>query len=158
MKRQRSAALGLALVTLAACASRPDLQAAKEAMLRADREFSRVTGERGLEGFTSFLADDVATLRPDSPILKGKQAMAARWAPLLNDPTVRIEWHPLMAEVAASGDFGYTVGTYRITRGNSESPGSTVGSGKYVTIWRRQADGSWKVAFDSGVEDSHRPE
>lgn len=143
-----------ALLLLAGCSPRPGLQAAKEDMLRTDREFSRATGEHGLEGFSSFLADEVTTLRPDAPLLRGKQALAARWAPLLNDPAVKIEWHPLTAEVAGSADFGYTVGTYQITRANAEGPASIVGTGKYITIWRKQKDGAWKVVFDSGVQDT----
>ena len=123
------------------------------ALLSADRAFNDATATRGLDGFLSFLADDVATLRPDLPILTGKKTLAEAWTPLLTNPALSIRWKPLMGRMSAGCDFGYTIGSYEITR--TDAQGRRVsGTGKYVTIWRRQADGSWKVAFDSGVSDT----
>jgi ketosteroid isomerase-like protein len=119
----------------------------------ADRAFAKATAERGLDGFTSFLAGNAMTLRPDSPVIIGRDELAKRWAPLLNDPAARITWQPLHAEIARSGDLGYTVGSYQITR-TEAGVARVAGSGKYVTIWRKQRDGSWKVEFDSGVQDT----
>jgi ketosteroid isomerase-like protein len=123
------------------------------ALLIADQAFSDATAARGLEGFLSFMADDVATLRPDQPVLTGKKALADTWTPLLTNPALSIRWKPLTGSISVGGDLGYTIGSYEITR--SDDQGRRVTStGKYVTIWRRQADGAWKVAFDSGVPDS----
>lgn len=114
------------------------------------------TAAQGMKGFASFLADDVATLRPDKPIITGKDAMIALWTPLLSNPNLVIRWKPQKASVSASGDLGYTLGTYEIASG--EAQGKHVeATGKYVTIWRKQGDGSWKVAFDSGVPDTPTP-
>jgi len=55
---------------------------------------------------------------------------------------------PLFAE--GSGDLGYTHGTYRRERVNSEDE-AVVETGRYVTIWRRNADGKWKVVLDIGT-------
>ena len=123
------------------------------ALLTADQAFNDATAARGLEGFLSFLADDVATLRPDRPVLTGKKALAEAWSPLLTNPVLSIRWKPLTGSISTGGDLGYTIGGYEITRSDDQGKRIT-GTGKYLTIWRRQADGSWKVAFDSGVPDS----
>jgi len=60
----------------------------------------------------------------------------------LTDPLLTT-WKPLGAEVAASGDLGYTFGEYGISQGRG-----TAEKGYFVRVWRRQADGSWKVAID----------
>ncbi|MBI4420961.1 MAG: DUF4440 domain-containing protein, partial [Gemmatimonadetes bacterium] len=59
------------------------------------------------------------------------------------------------ADVAASGDLGYTVGLFQSRRLDAAGK-PVVGTGKYVTIWRKQADGSWKAMLDLGVADAAR--
>jgi len=149
----------LGAMGLAGFAQRPhrvDLEAAKAAILEADRQFCRATNEKGLEGFASFLAEDVTNIRPDSPLVQGRQELAQRWTRLLTDPATKIEWKPVYARVASSGDFGYTIGVSQITR-TDEQGNRQVSTGKYVTVWQKQADGSWKVVHDSGVQDTTTP-
>jgi len=129
--------------------ARPD----PAALLKADRAFAQATAERRLEGFASFLEEDVTTIRPNSPVLKGKIALVERWSGLLQDPASSISWKPLRAVISSSGDLGFTVGSYEVTKDSGQGR-QAAGSGKYVTIWRKQPDGSWKVAFDSGVQDT----
>jgi ketosteroid isomerase-like protein len=45
------------------------------------------------------------------------------------------------------------VGSYTVTR-TDEKGASIAGTGKYLTLWRLQSDGSWKVEFDTGVPDT----
>jgi ketosteroid isomerase-like protein len=130
-------------------AARPD----PAALLKADRAFAQATAERRLEGFASFLEEDVTTIRPNSPVLKGKNALVERWSGILQDPTASISWKPLRAVISASGDLGFTVGSYEVTKDSGQGK-KAAGSGKYVTIWRKQPDGGWKVTFDSGVQDT----
>lgn len=60
---------------------------------------------------------------------------------------VRLRWSPSEAGLSPTGDAGYTAGPYRVER-----DGAVVSRGVYVSIWRRQPDGSWKIRFDTGVE------
>jgi ketosteroid isomerase-like protein len=122
-------------------------------LLDADRAFAAATEKGRLEGFSSFLAEDTATLRPDLPVIRGRKAVAERWAALLSNPAMSIRWQPLDATISSSGDLGYTIGAYEIVR-SGENAG-VVATGKYVTIWKKQADGSWKVIFDS-VPDTRK--
>jgi ketosteroid isomerase-like protein len=142
-------AVAVTLAGLGCSAARPD----PVALLKADRDFAQATAERRLEGFASFLEEDVTSIRPNSPVLKGKNALLERWSGILQDPTATISWKPLRAVIAASGDLGFTVGSYEVTRDSGQGK-KAAGSGKYITIWRKQPDGTWKVTFDSGVQDA----
>jgi ketosteroid isomerase-like protein len=124
-----------------------------DALLAADRAFDVATAERKIDGFSSFLADNVATLRADQPVLRGKAALQQAWKALLENKSMSLRWQPISAEISKSGDLGYTVGSYTIAR-TDEKGGAALGSGKYLTVWRLQKDGSWKVEFDTGVPDT----
>jgi ketosteroid isomerase-like protein len=124
-----------------------------DALLAADRAFDAATAERKIDGFSSFLADNVATLRADQPVLRGKAALQQDWKALLENKSMSLRWQPISAEISKSGDLGYTVGSYTVTQ-TAEKGSAIKGSGKYLTIWRLQKDGSWKVEFDTGVTDT----
>jgi ketosteroid isomerase-like protein len=64
------------------------------------------------------------------------------------DTSFHLTWDPTFAAVSSSGDLGYTVGT----RESSRRVGAeqVVDRGTYLTVWRRQEDGSWKVEADIG--------
>lgn len=125
---------------------------AREAIRKADLAFSKATGERRLDGFREFIAEDVAAIRPNQPIVRGKKAFVESWAHNVEDPARTLAWKPLLVEVSKSGDLGYSIGSYEMTKKDS-SGSQVVGTGKYMTVWRKQKDGSWKVVFDSGVAD-----
>ncbi len=111
----------------------------------ADMEFNRVTGELGAAGWVDFFAPDGRMLANGEEIT-GKAAIQEAMEPYLS--AVRLEWHPTRAAARAGSDLGYTVGSYRATL--KENRDSVIATGTYVTIWERQADGSWKVALDVG--------
>ena len=125
----------------------------RDALLAADRAFDAATADKKFDGFSSFLADNVSTLRADQPVLRGKAAMQSAWKPLIENRSISLRWQPISAEISKSRDLGYTVGSYTVTR-TDEKGASIVGTGKYLTIWRLQSDGSWKVEFDTGVPDT----
>ena len=124
----------------------------EKVLLKADREFARATAERGIEGFASFIAEDALFLAGGAPLIRGRQGAVEAWSGLLADPDSSITWEPTLAVLAESGELGYTVGQYTLTV-TSENGERSVEKGKYVTIWRKQADGSWQVVLDGGNPD-----
>ena len=60
-----------------------------------------------------------------------------------------LTWTPVHAEMAASGDLGYTYGNYVYTAKNKEGK-SVTSYGKYTSIWKKQKGGAWKVVVDMG--------
>jgi ketosteroid isomerase-like protein len=140
--------LGCQLVLAAAAtAQTPDArQAAEVAMLKADRDFNQAMADHDLKRFLSFVAPDAAF---DSAEGRGRDAVAKAWAPFFapNGPT--ISWSPTKAEALVAGDVGYTIGSWE--RHSKDAAGAAVvRHGQYLTVWRKQKDGSWAAAFDTG--------
>ena len=80
----------------------------------------------------------------------GREAIAALMAP---EAGVSLVWEPLTADIAESGDLGYTRGRFVLhtAPGADGSPPKGPFEGYYCSIWKKQADGSWKWVFDGGI-------
>ena len=132
----------LLLFAVAALGAREDL------LLQADREFAQAAAARGAEGFISFFAEEVTLLGKEGAPIVGKAAASAvirrGWAL----PQYTLTWTPLHAELAKSGELGYTYGTYERKFLQDGKPFRE--TGKYVTAWKKQRDGKWKVILDLG--------
>lgn len=119
-------------------------------LIEADRAFAASMAEGGLEAWVDHFAPEGAMISGQGEIT-GEPYIRAAMAPVLTDSTVAFTWSPQRARVAESGELGYTVGDYRISRRDSTGQlAETLDRGKYVSIWRRQPDGSWKVVADIG--------
>ena len=70
---------------------------------------------------------------------------------------MKITWHPVIIEVAPSGDMGFTYGPYQFSVPDELGRPIVVAHGHYMTVWVRQLDGSWKVKADMGAEDTGKP-
>jgi ketosteroid isomerase-like protein len=128
----------------AAAAGGGDLAAARAALVEAERAFSRLSQREGVRAaFLAYLAEDAVLFRP-GPV-PGREFIEAR-----PSPPVELTWWPAYAEVAASGDLGYTTGPYVLRETGPGQRGETQ-TGYYVTVWRRRADGAWKVVADLGA-------
>jgi ketosteroid isomerase-like protein len=123
-----------------------DRSAAQAAMMRADRDFNQAMAEGNLARFLSFVHEDASF---ESSSARGRDAVAKAWAPFFEPGGPRIAWAPKRAESLVGGDVGYTIGTWeRRTPGPDGRP--AVSRGEYLTVWRRQKDGSWQAVFDTG--------
>ena len=83
----------------------------------------------------------------NSPVLQGKAAARAMWQAMFSMPGFGGGWKATKAEVARSGDVGYTTGTYEINETDASGKLKT-DKGKYLAVWKKQADGSWKCVAD----------
>jgi len=116
--------------------------------MEADRAFAAAVAGGGTEAWVSWFASDGAQIRPGAGEVRGHDAIREAMAGL-DDPNYSLRWEPLRADVAASGDLGWTTGSY-ISEGVGADGQPKRTQGRYVSIWRRQADGSWKVVMDLG--------
>jgi len=131
-------ALPLLAMALAMSAGATDF----DDLVSAERAFAADAGARSTrDAFLSALADDGLVLAP-APT-HGKRVWEGR--PVDKN---RLEWAPAVAEIAVSGDLGYTSGPWRFT---PEGAGKPTAFGHFFTVWRKQADGKWKVLVDHGV-------
>lgn len=124
-------------------------EAGRAALRQADVEFSKAVAARDDARFLDFLAEDVSFLPDKAPPANGRQAVRDLWARLFDPAGPTLTWTPVSAAVSRSGEMGYTVGTW-VSRSTDPQGKPLESHGKYVTIWRKQADGSWKVVLDIG--------
>jgi len=108
----------------------------------------QAAASRGAEGYMSYYAEEAVQIPNGAGILKGKSEIAKTMG-FLNDKSNRLTWTPVGADISASGDLGYTYGTYEFSSKDASGK-PTVSHGKYTSIWKRQKDGSWKVVLDMG--------
>jgi ketosteroid isomerase-like protein len=117
-------------------------------LLKIENDFMKAAAEHGSQGYLSYYADDAVEVPNGAALLQGK-ADIAKTMGFLDNPDNHLTWAPVGAGIAASGDLGYTFGTYEFR--SKDKDGKLVAShGKYTTIWRKQKDGSWKVVLDMG--------
>ena len=149
LSRRSVAALGLACaVVLCSCA--PTLEEETAALFDTDVRFAATSREAGMaEAFYRFMAPDGFLLRPGDGPIRGPQAARDRMS---GRTDVILTWSPQGAEVSSSRDLGYTWGIYAVETVAPEGP-VRLGTGKYLNVWRRQPDGTWKVLVDIGNED-----
>jgi len=122
-------------------------RSAADAIRKADLAWEKVFAEKDLDKSVNFCAADGSVLSPNAPIATGHDAIRKVFAGFFALPDLKISWQPDKVEAARSGELGYSRGTYQMT---FKDPGGKQMSdkGKYVTVWKKQADGSWKVASD----------
>ena len=99
-----------------------------------------------MDGTVAYYVDDASLLPPNAPIANGKQAIRTMWASLLG-PGTTISWEASKVEVARSGELATITGTYQLSM--KDPQGNPVNDrGKFVEVWKKQADGKWKVVAD----------
>jgi len=119
-------------------------------LLETDERFATASVEHGMsEAFFRFMAPDGIQLRPGGDPVVGPEAIRNR---LSTSSDFRLSWVPHDAEVSSSRDLGYTWGTYTLEQ-IARDDTIRIGSGKYLNVWRKQPDGTWKVLVDIGNED-----
>jgi len=139
---------------IAACGRSPDVAQVRSTLEDADRAFNRATAARRGDGWMEFMAADGAMIR-SSGTLTGP-ALRDAVAKMFADTSFTLTWEPTQADVGASGDLGYTVGHWT-AHYRDEKGAPATSTGRYLTIWKQQADDSWKVVQDIGVQDA-KPE
>ena len=116
---------------------------ARQAVIDAENSFAAQATQAGTKA--AFLAFSA----PTGFIAEGGKLVDAQevWRARPAQPNTRLSWYPVLADVAQSGDLGYTTGPWtRLKDGQPQA------AGEYVTVWRKQPDGTWKFAIDMGIE------
>jgi ketosteroid isomerase-like protein len=122
----------------------------EDEIMKADRDFNKATQEKRAEGWLSYFALDDAAV-PDPPTA-GREAITARYQKMFSNPDFSLSWDPIKAEVFPAGNTGYTTGKY-VARFKNKEGKWMESKGRYITVWRKQEDGSWKVVTDTGGPD-----
>lgn len=144
--------VALAVTAIVLPITRPTLaaspKATAETLKQLETEFMKAASEKGSQGYMSYYADDAVEVPNGAPLIQGKAEIAKGMA-FLDDKNNSLLWTPVGADISASGDLGYTYGTFEFRSKDKEGK-PVVQHGKYTSIWKRQKDGSWKVVLDMG--------
>ena len=115
---------------------------AEQAVRDADEQWSRAAVAKDLDRTVSFYTEGALVLPPNRPAVTTRDGIRNLWKGFL-DSLTEISWTTTRVETARSGDMAYVTGTYRMTMKDG-----TKDRGKFLDVWKKQADGSWKVAVD----------
>ncbi len=143
MKKALSLSLILGMLAAGGFAQKVDVQSELRSLVETERAFSKTSEAKGIrDSFLAYLADDGILFRP-KPV-NGKQWMREHPA----RPGL-LTWQPVFADVSRAGDLGYTTGPWEFReKGPGDKPAAY---GHFVTIWKKQTDGTWKFVLDLGV-------
>lgn len=136
------------LPALASAAGPAKVDPARAALLQTDGEWAKAASlGKDVEKIVSYWADDAVVYPPREAAISGKAAIRNYVATSLKTPFFSISWKPAQAVVASSGELGYTMGSNEITF--ADANGKVIrAQGRYLTTWRRGADGAWKCVVD----------
>ncbi|HWF39701.1 MAG TPA: SgcJ/EcaC family oxidoreductase [Candidatus Acidoferrales bacterium] len=150
-RKSKLTLLGCAALMLfaSACGEKtpPDTRATDANAIRdLDTQWSKTAAASDVDGAVSYYTDDATLMPPNAPAATGKQAIRAVWAGLLI-PGNMVSWQTDKVEVARSSDLAYSTGEYQATLKDAQGK-EVMDRGKYVEVWKKQADGKWKVVAD----------
>ncbi|MGA8763546.1 MAG: SgcJ/EcaC family oxidoreductase [Candidatus Sulfotelmatobacter sp.] len=127
-----------------------DLQAVKD----VEAAWVKDAATKDPDKWASYFTEDGSGLYPGAATLNGKAAIKAAMAPYFADPNFSLTFQSTRAMASKSGDLVYTQGTYTMTMTNPKTKKPMTDTGKYLTVYTKQADGSWKAIADTFNSDS----
>jgi len=112
-----------------------------------DAKWSAAAGAKDIDKTVSYYSEDAVVMPPNAPSAKTRETIRSAWKEMLTTPGAAISWKATKVEVAKSGDLACVSGTYEET--TTDASGKPVKDhGKYVEVWEKQADGTWKCGAD----------
>lgn len=134
--------IAIILLTIGGAEGQNNLQR----LVDTENAFAQAAGDKGTRSaFLEFLSDDSVVFDPQRA--NGKQVWTAR-----KESPAMLYWYPIFADISGNGLIGYTTGPWEYRpKGKNDAPAAF---GHYMTIWQKQADGSFRAVLDLGVSHS----
>jgi ketosteroid isomerase-like protein len=142
--------LALALVAFSpvALTQNDGVSPALRSLVESERAFARTSVEKGVrDSFFEFFAEDGINFTPHPT---NTRESIRKSPPPAKRPPITLNWEPAFADISRAGDLGYTTGPYWVTDQSPEKRPTR--HGYYFSIWKKQADGNWKVVVDAGIQ------
>ena len=131
------------------CTSTANVEEERGTLTNLDREWA--ASIKDTDKFMSYYAPDASLYAPGMPVATGPEPIREALKQMTSSPGFSLRFEPTLAEVSASGDLGYTAGTYDMTMNGMME------KGKYITVWKKQPGGEWKVKEDIFNADAGPP-
>jgi ketosteroid isomerase-like protein len=120
-----------------------DLEEAGGELVRAETDYAKLALEKGFRAASMHVFADDGIMFAPGPV-NGKKY----WEKQTEEPL--LIWRPVFATIARTGELGYTTGPWELKKARTDEKAQAFG--QYVTIWKKGADGAWKVVIDVGIE------
>ena len=137
--------LFLASTTIALC-----LVPAEETQLAlvqaVDKAWADAAASKDVDRMLSFYTDDAVFIAPNGSLIKGKDDLQKLWSRFFKLPSYSLTWTATKVEASKDGTVAYSYGTWEESRVRDDK--KTTQTGTYLAVWKKQTDGSWKVAVD----------
>lgn len=126
-------------------AAPPATEAPLSSLVRAETAFAALSEREGTRA--AFLA----VLRADSLLFRpGPVSGRGAWETRAEDPGL-LTWYPAFAEISSDGDWGYTTGPAQYRADRTRPGDAPVYRGRFASVWRREADGTWRLFLDGAA-------
>ena len=145
----------LVSLSLAACKDKaPDTTADAQAIKDNEATWVKDWQAKDVDKITSHYAPDAVLMIANMPAMKGSDAIKSGIAPMLKDPHLSLTFSPTAVVVAKGDDIAFTQGVYTMTYTEPRTGMTLIEKGKYVTVYKKQDDGSWKAVEDIDNADA----
>jgi uncharacterized protein (TIGR02246 family) len=163
MMRNVSPIVCLAVATLTASCSKspappPDTRAADAQVVKdVEAALFRDAAAKDADKWATYFTEDASGLFPGDGMLNGKAAIRAAMATYFADPNFSLTLQSAEARASKGGDMAYSQGTYTMTLTDPKTKTPMTVKGKYLTVYTKQTDGSWKAVAHAFNSDSPVP-
>ena len=138
---QRVACLVLGGMSLSSFAAQGQVAGPAAEVEAREIAFAKTMADRDLDAFLSFVSPEAIFFNGNEP-LRGRDAIGRGWARFFEGPDAPFSWHPDVVQVLESGRLALSSGPVLGASGEQ--------IGRFNSIWRKDADGQWRVVFDKG--------
>lgn len=133
----------------------PDTRAADvQAVKDLEAAWAKDAAAKDPDKWASYFTEDGSGLYPGAPVLNGRAAIKAALATYVSDPNFSLTFASNRAMASKGGDMVYTQGSYTMTMTDPKTKKPVTDHGKYLTVFVKQPDGSWKAVADTFNSDS----
>lgn len=157
MNRKAIITASVALALSSCSIAQPNSSKEVEELRSLDADLGQAINARDAAAIAAFYADDAILMPTAEPLVRGKAAIAEEWKHILAIPAFENESRLGGVEVSSAGDLAYTYGSYR-SRLMGEDGKLTMEPGKWLTIWKKRPDGSWRIAVETYNTDIPPPD
>ena len=152
-----------ALVALAGCDQAPskapatDVVAVEKELRGIETQWNTDYNKRDVDAIMGHYAEDAAIANPGAPLVAASDSRRAAITQFVSDPNLKISFASDRVQIAKSGDIAYTRGHFTMQGTDPGTKQPRTDSGNYLTVWKKQSDGSWKAVEDFVVPGGPAP-
>lgn len=152
-----------ALVALTACNQAPqkapatDMAAVEKDLRAIETQWNADYNSRDVDAVMGHYAEDAAIANPGAPLVAASDSRRAAITQFVSDPNLKISFESDRVQIAKSGDLAYTRGHFTMQGSDPVTKQPRTDSGNYLTVWKKQSDGSWKAVEDFVVPGGPAP-